>query len=79
MCEKEKLASFYFWREIGQRMHIQNIPPTYEEFERYNLDYERQHFRYSDTNRRVGEATRDLFLSWFPWWMRSPLKPLVYA
>ncbi|MFN6535740.1 MAG: oxygenase MpaB family protein [Nostoc sp. EkiNYC01] len=79
MCEQEKLASFYFWREIGQRMHIQNIPPTYEEFERYNLDYERQHFCYSDTNRRVGEATRDLFLSWFPWWMRSPLKPLVYA
>ncbi len=79
MCEQEKLASFYFWREVGKRMHIQNIPATYEELERYNLDYEREHFRYSDTNRRVGEATRGLFLSWFPWWMRSPLKPVVHA
>ncbi|MBG1243880.1 oxygenase MpaB family protein [Nostoc sp. NZL] len=79
MCKQEKLASFYFWREVGKQMQIQNIPETYEEFERYNLDYERQKFRYSDTNCRVGEATRDLFLSWFPWWMRSSIKPGIYA
>ncbi|WP_066424250.1 oxygenase MpaB family protein [Anabaena sp. 4-3] len=79
MCEQEKLAAFYFWREVGKRMEIQNIPETYAEFERYNLDYERQNFHYSDTNRRVGEATRDLFLSWFPWWMRSLLTPFIYA
>jgi hypothetical protein len=79
MCEQEKLASFYFWREVGKQMHIQNIPETYAEFERYNRDYESENFRYSDTNRRIGEATRDLFLSWFPKWMRSPLKPVVYA
>lgn len=79
MCEQERLASFYFWREVGKRMHIQDIPETYEEFERYNLDYERQHFRYSDTNRRTGEATRDLFLSWFPSVLRPMLKPSVYA
>ncbi|HEY9634627.1 MAG TPA: oxygenase MpaB family protein [Coleofasciculaceae cyanobacterium] len=75
MCEQERLASFYFWREVGKRMHIQDIPETYEEFERYNLDYERQHFRYSDANRRTGEATRDLFLSWFPGMLRPILKP----
>ncbi|MEH2064655.1 MAG: oxygenase MpaB family protein [Nostoc sp.] len=79
MCEQEKLASFYFWREVGKQMQIQNIPETYEELERYNLDYERQKFRYSDTNCRVGEATRDLFLSWFPSWMRSSIKPGIYA
>ena len=79
MCEEEKLAAFYFWREVGLRMHIQNIPETYEKFERYSLDYERKYFRYSNTNRRVGESTRDLFLSWYPSWMRSPLKPAIYA
>ncbi len=79
MCEQERLASFYFWREVGKRMHIQDIPETYEEFERYNLDYERQHFRYSDTNRRTGEATRDMLLSWFPRVVRPMLKPSVYA
>ncbi|MBD0389727.1 MAG: DUF2236 domain-containing protein [Nostoc sp. C3-bin3] len=79
MCEQEKLASFYFWREVGKQMQIQNIPETYKELERYNLDYERQKFCYSDTNCRVGEATRDLFLSWFPSWMHSSIKPGIYA
>jgi hypothetical protein len=79
MCEQERLASFYFWREVGKRMHIQDIPETYEEFERYNLDYEHQHFRYSDANRRTGESTRDLFLSWFPGILRLILKPSVNA
>lgn len=79
MCEQERLAMFYFWREVGKRMHIQNIPETYEEFERYNLDYERQHFRYSDANRRTGEVTRDLFLSWFPQILRPAIAPAIYA
>lgn len=79
MCEQEKLAAFYFWREVGKRMHIQDIPQTYEELELYNIEYEKANFIYSDTNRRVGEATRDLFLSWFPRWMRPLLKPGVYA
>ncbi len=79
MCEQERLASFYFWREVGQRMHIQDIPETYEDLERYNLDYEQQHFRYSDTNRRIGEATRDLFLSWFPRILQPAIAPAIYA
>ncbi|GAB1542016.1 oxygenase MpaB family protein [Scytonema sp. NUACC21] len=79
MCEQERLATFYFWREVGKRMHIQNLPETYEELEQYNIDYERTHFCYTETNRRVGEATRDLFLSWFPKWMSPILKPGIYA
>ncbi len=79
MCEQERLASFYFWREVGKRMHIKDIPETYEEFEGYNLDYERQYFRYSDANRRTGEATRDLFLGWFPGIVRPILKPATDA
>jgi hypothetical protein len=79
MCEQERKASFYFWREVGKRMHILNIPETYEEFELYNLNYEREHFRYSDTNRRVGESTRNLFLSWFPGFLRPVIKPAVHS
>lgn len=79
LSEKERLASFYLWREIGQRMNLHDIPETYEELERYNIAYERERFRYAETNRRVGEATRDLFLSWFPAPLRSLLKPGIYA
>jgi hypothetical protein len=79
MCETEKLGTFYFWQEVGKRMDIANIPETYPEFERYNQEYEKQNFQYSETNQRVGEATRDLFLSWFPQWMKKPLIPITYT
>jgi hypothetical protein len=79
LTEKELLATFYLWREIGRRMGIQDIPDTYTALERYNVAYEREHFRYAETNRRVGEATRDLFLSWFPAPLRPALKPAIYA
>jgi hypothetical protein len=77
---REKLAAFYYWREVGRRMNIKDIPPTYEEFERYNVGYERDNFRYSDTNRRVGEATRDMFLDWFlPRFLHPLGHPFIYA
>jgi hypothetical protein len=73
LSEAERLAMFYFWREVGRRMNIREIPARYEEFEAYNLAYEREHFRYADTNYRVGKATREMFAGWFPW----PVRPIV--
>jgi hypothetical protein len=63
MCEQERLGYFHFWREVGRRMNIQQIPTTYDELERFNVEYERTQFRFSEANQRVGAATRDLFLS----------------
>lgn len=80
LSENERLASYYFWREVGRRMNIKNIPESYEAFERYNGAYEREHFAYSPNNQILAEATRDLFLSWT---LPRPLWPwgaqLVYA
>lgn len=75
----EKQACFYFWQAVGQQMHIQAIPPTYEDFEQYNLIYEQQYFCYAESNRSVGEATLNLFLSWFPSVLRPVLRPCTYA
>src|SRR3954469_11876929 len=36
MCETERLAMFHFWREVGRRMNIKDIPDDYETFERFN-------------------------------------------
>jgi hypothetical protein len=80
MVEQEKLASYFYWREVGRRMAIKNVPPSYAAFERYNLDYERQHFRYSEANARVASSTRNMFLGWF---LPRPLHrigaPFLYA
>ena len=66
LVEREKLAAFHFWRQVGRRMAIKDIPETYEELERYNVEYERANFRYADSNARVARASRDMFLAWFP-------------
>lgn len=73
MCDEERLGLFYFWREVGQRMNIKDLPTSYAEFERYNVEYENRHYRYTEANRRVGTATLELFASWFP----RILRPLV--
>jgi uncharacterized protein (DUF2236 family) len=75
LCEQERLAYFHFWREVGRRMGIRDVPTDYAAFERFNREYERRHYRFTEANRRVGTATRELFVGWFP----RPLAPLVRA
>lgn len=80
LSANEKLAFFYLWREIARRMNIRAVPADYDAFERFNREYERAHFRFTPANRRVGESTVNLFLSWF---LPKPLYPLgapfIYA
>ena len=64
--ENEKQAHFHFWCAIGRRMPIRELPPTLEAMERFNAAYERERFRYADSNRRVADDTMRVFLSWYP-------------
>jgi hypothetical protein len=66
LIEAEKLATFEFWREVGRRMAITGIPASYEELESYNESYEREGFGRTEASERVGRATRNMFLAWFP-------------
>lgn len=80
MVEQERQGLYFFWREVGQRMSIQDIPPSLAAYEQFNLEYEQTRFRYSDASCRTAAATRDMLLAWFlpqPFW---PLgQPFVYA
>lgn len=62
--DNEKQASYFFWREIGKRMAIKDIPESYEAFEQYNIEYERTRFVFSAENKRIAIATRNLMLGW---------------
>jgi mpaB/rubber oxygenase-like protein len=79
LVEKERLATFHFWRAVGDLMAIREIPEDYDELERYNVAYERRHFRRTDEAERVGQATRDMFLSWFPVLPKRFGAPAIYA
>ena len=63
LTDNEKQASYYFWQRIGEFMAIKDIPGSLESFERFNIDYERAHFAYSENNRVLGEVTRDFMIA----------------
>jgi hypothetical protein len=73
MVAKEKLATFYYWQAIGRFMNIKDIPDDYETLERYNIEYERAHFRHAPQNEALAVRTEQMFLSWY---LPRPLIPL---
>lgn len=78
--QKEQLGIFHYYRELSGHMHIRDIPDDITEFERYNRDYEGQHFSYADTNHRIGCITRDLLLGFYLPRRLIPLgQPIVHA
>jgi hypothetical protein len=79
LIEGERLASFHFWREVGTRMAIREIPESYGELEAFNVEFERTRFAYTDAGARGAAATRDMFLDWFPGLPKRIGSPLVYA
>jgi hypothetical protein len=60
-------------------MNIQELPADYESFERFNRDYEESHYRFTEANHRVGAATRELFVSWFPRVLSPVVRSAIHA
>ncbi|SDD76144.1 oxygenase MpaB family protein [Actinokineospora iranica] len=73
LSNHERIAAFHFYREVGKRLGIRDIPTDYAEFRQFKVDYEHANFRYSETNHRIGVQTRELMCSWY--W--PPVRPLV--
>lgn len=67
MDEREEQALYYFWREVGIRMAIRDIPASYAAFEQYNQEFEQSHFRFTEAGKRVATSTIAMFATWFPW------------
>ncbi|WP_329042514.1 DUF2236 domain-containing protein [Streptomyces sp. NBC_00178] len=69
--EKQAFAAYY--RTLGARMGIRELPQTYDDFERVLDAYEDAHFGWDDGARRVSDATLALVGTWYP----RPLAPVV--
>ncbi|MFN8281945.1 MAG: oxygenase MpaB family protein [Chitinophagales bacterium] len=80
LTRNEELAGFYIWKDIGEKMHIQDIPESIETFKKYHDDYEAEHFQFSEANIKVARATEDLMLGWYlPKFMFGIARPFLYA
>ncbi len=80
MTKKERLAWFHFWRAIGLRMNLQDLPAEYAKFEMFNRTYEAERFRFAQCNREVARKTTDLLLGFMlPTPLFSVGRPMIYA
>lgn len=70
---QERTASAEFYRELGRRMALNEIPAGFGEFEAYMDRYEREHFVYTDQARELLLATGSLMEHRFP----KPLRRAV--
>ena len=65
LTETERIASAEYYRDLGRRMGIRDLPRTWQAFARLLDAYERAHFAYDPGARDVAEATLAL-LATFP-------------
>ncbi|MGZ3238750.1 MAG: oxygenase MpaB family protein [Burkholderiaceae bacterium] len=75
----EQRAWFVFFRNIGMRMGIKDIPETWSAFQKWVDAYEAKNLVYADSNRRVADATVAIFAGWFPWPLKGVVEPAVRA
>lgn len=66
LTDGELTAAVHYYRALGRRMAIKDVPETYEAFADLMDDYEREHFAFDAGGRRVADATLELLVSFYP-------------
>jgi hypothetical protein len=62
LTPQELDAGWRYWREIGARMGVTDLPERIEDFEAWNTEFERAEFRYDPANHEVADATMTMYL-----------------
>lgn len=73
ITDNESEAIFYFFKAVGERMNLQDIPPTLHDLRTFFDDYVARNFVYNDTNKALGNAAINILKGWLP----LVLKPFV--
>jgi hypothetical protein len=79
LTDHERIAWFNFFRELGHRMGLSNVPDSFPAMQEFLKRYEAQHLVYAPANRRVADATVRIFENWFPIRLRGLVEPVVRA
>ncbi len=80
LTPREIDAGVQYYRALGAKMGITDLPESYEGFDALNRAYEAEHFRPAPSNAEIGNRTRDLLLSFYlPRWLVPLGRPAVHA
>jgi ER-bound oxygenase mpaB/B'/Rubber oxygenase, catalytic domain len=77
ITENERQALFYFFKEVGERMNIKNIPHSLSEFKKFIHEYEDKNFICEDSNHAVGNATVNIVKGWMPFFAKPFVLPVM--
>ncbi|AOP33758.1 hypothetical protein A0128_07825 [Leptospira tipperaryensis] len=64
--QKEKLANFHLWKNVGKLMNIQDLPEDYDAFEVWNRKFEKENFKRIPESERLGKATLHILAGRIP-------------
>ncbi|KRB80330.1 L-aspartate oxidase [Nocardioides sp. Root190] len=73
LTDNELRATVNYYRALGRRMAIKDIPETYDEFMHLMDDYERAHFDFDAGGRQVADSTLALMTTFYPRVLRKPV------
>lgn len=79
LSTSEEVALFYFFREVGRRMNLLDLPASLEHMRAFVEAYENKHFRYTESNRKIAEATVRIVEGWFPRFLHPLVQPTFAA
>ncbi len=77
LTEKEKQAFYFFYRRLGEAMHMEAIPPSFDAFLEWKEEYERRAQRYSEDNEHVARGMLTTVQGLLPAPLRPALEPLL--
>ncbi len=63
LSEVERQAGFHFWREVGRRMGIPDLPPSLTAMEAQSRSFEERKVRFDPVNRKLLDVTIDRVLA----------------
>jgi hypothetical protein len=75
--ENERQALFYFFKAVGERMNIKNIPGSLNDLEKFIEEYEKNNVVLVETNHAVGNATVNIVKGWMPFFARPFVLPVM--
>lgn len=79
LTNSEELAFFYFFREVGRRMNLSELPDTIADLQAFVDAYEAKYFRYTESNQRIADATVKIVQGWFPRFLHPMVQPTFSA